>query len=268
MRRRLLCGGFVVMLLAVAALLARWWTPVEPAMRMRMALRMKPPFEAGWLGTDQLGRDVLSLLMIGAGNSLSVAVLAVATGAAAGTILGLAASLAGGWWDRIVARGCDLLFAFPPILSAMVLGAALGSGFGSAVIAIALFTTPVFARTVRADAIRVLARDYVRAARALGVSGGGILRRHVLPNIAGGLVVQIALQLGLAILTESGLSFLGLGTPPPAPSWGRMLADAQTYLATAPWLAIAPGIAIALAVLGFQLLGDGLRDWLDPRRPR
>ncbi|MBB3998005.1 ABC transporter permease [Aureimonas pseudogalii] len=263
---RLVAGGGLVGLLAAVALLAQVWTPVAPPLRMRLAARFHAPIESGWLGTDQLGRDILSLVMLGAGNSLLVAVLAVSAGALVGCAVGLLAAERPGWADGLAMRCMDVLFAFPPVLSAMMLGAALGTGFASAVTAIAVFIVPVFARVTRAGARRILARDFVAAARSLGVGGAAIARRHVLPNIAGDLAVQASIQLGLAIVTEAGLGFLGLGLPPPAPSWGRMLADSQTYLASAPWLAIVPGCAIALAVLGFQLLGDGLRDAFDPRQ--
>jgi len=165
-------------------------------------------------------------------------------------------------------RACDVIFALPPILSAMILGAFLGTGRLTAIIAIATFMVPVFARVALSSALQAWSRDYVMAARAIGNTPFSITMRHVLPNILSGIIVQATIQLGLAILTEAGLSFLGLGVPPPAPTWGRMLADAQTYLGLAPWLAILPGLAIALSVLGFNMLGDGLRDLLDPREAR
>lgn len=265
---RLLVGGLIVAVLTAAALVAPWWTPAANPLRLRLAERLEAPLFGGLLGTDQLGRDVLSLLMLGAGNSLGTALVAVAIGAVVGGLVGLLAAEVGGRIGEALMRAVDILFAFPPLLSAMMLAAALGSGFWSATSAIALFTLPVFARVTRAATVSVLARDFVTAARALGRSGPAIARQHVLPNIAGTIAIQVSLQLGLAILTEAGLGYLGLGRPPPAPSWGRMLADAQTYMGAAPWLALAPGCAIALAVLGFNLVGDGLRDRFDPRTRR
>jgi peptide/nickel transport system permease protein len=203
--------------------------------------------------------------MVGCWNSLSIAVSAVAIGGTLGSIAGISAAAIRGPYEALLMRACDVIFALPPILSAMVLGAFLGTGRMTAIIAIAVFMIPVFARVALGSALQAWSRDYVTAARALGNTRLTITTRHVLPNIMSGIIVQATIQLGLAILTEAGLSFLGLGVPPPAPTWGRMLADAQTYMALAPWLAILPGLAIALSVLGFNLLGDGLRDLLDPR---
>ncbi|WP_244493736.1 ABC transporter permease [Aureimonas sp. AU4] len=265
---RLLAGGLLLALTGALALLALWWTPVAEPLRLRMRLRFQAPGVEAWLGTDALGRDTLSLLMLGAGPTLAVALASVLIGAAAGTAIGLAAASRGGRGEAALMRLMDLVFAFPPVLSALMLGAALGTGRGSAIAAIALFTLPVFARVARNGARRVLAQDFVQAARALGVPPVGILWRHVLPGIGGEIAVQASIQMGLAVITEAGLSFIGVGEPPPAPSWGRMLADAQTYLGPAPWLLAAPAGAIALLVLAFNLAGDGLRDLLDPRRER
>lgn len=272
MTRRLGVGLAVTGILAGLALLSLAWTP-EPPTRLHIALKLRAPLTPGLpsglglLGTDNFGRDVLSMLMAGAWNSLSVAAPAVALGAAVGTALGIAAAGRRGLLDTLAMRLCDVVFAVPPILSALMLGVALGPGRVTAVVAIAVFLVPVFARVARGAARPVWASDYVAAARSMGKSGRAIGWGNVLPNIGGALVVQASIQLGLAILTEAGLSYLGLGAPPPAPSWGRMLADAQTYLAVAPWLVVAPGAAVALAVLGFNLLGDGLRDVLDRRGP-
>ncbi|CAH1688248.1 Peptide/nickel transport system permease protein [Hyphomicrobiales bacterium] len=256
-------GTAIITLFALVAVLSLVWTP-EPPARMNILSKLKPPLTAGWLGTDHFGRDVASLLMAGAWNSLSIAILAVAFGASAGVLTGLVAARQRGFAEAILMRACDVIFAFPPVLSAMVLGVLMGAGATSAIIAIAVFMVPVFARLTRGVAMQVQSRDYVLAARSIGRGEGGIMVAHVLPNTAGQIVVQVMIQLGLAILTEAGLSFLGLGLAPPAPTWGRMLAEAQTYLEVAPWLALAPGLAIATAVLGFSLFGDGLRDMLDP----
>ena len=260
-------GAGIVTALVLVALLSLVWTPYPPS-KMQILLKLKPPLAAGWLGTDQYGRDIASLLMAGAWNSLSIAMLSVTIGAGIGTALGLAVAARGRGIVAAAAvmRGCDVLFAVPPILSAMMLGAFIGPGRFTAVIAIATFMVPVFTRIAFSSANQIWARDYVLAARACGKGPLRISIEHVAPNIATPIIVQVTIQLGLAILTESGLSFLGLGLPPPAPTWGRMLAEAQTFLRPAPWLAILPGLAIALAVLGFNLIGDGLRDRFDPKR--
>ena len=257
-------GLAVTGLLFAVALLSLVWTPHPPA-KMQIVHKLKAPLVHGLLGTDPFGRDVASMLMAGAWNSLSIALAAVALGGFFGTAIGLFAAARRGFARALLMRLCDVIFAVPPILSAMMLGAFLGAGRFTAIVAIATFMVPVFARVVMASAVQVWARDYVTAAISIGRGPFGITLSHVLPNIAGQIVVQAAIQLGLAILTEAGLSFLGLGLAPPAPSWGRMLADSQTYLGIAPWLAILPGLAIALAVSGLNMLGDGLRDLLDPR---
>jgi peptide/nickel transport system permease protein len=263
-RTNLMIGLVIIAILSAVALLSLVWTPLPPA-KIEIAHKLQPPLIHGLLGTDALGRDVLSALMAGAWNSLSVSVTSVAIGASIGTVLGVAAAARRGVFEALLMRACDVIFAIPPILSAMILGAFLGAGRFTAIVAIAVFMIPVFARVAAGAALQAWSRPYVLAARAIGNTRLTITTRHVLPNIMGPLVVQATIQFGLAILTEAGLSFLGLGLPPPAPTWGRMLADAQTYLALAPWLAILPGLAVALSVLGFNLLGDGLRDLLDPR---
>jgi peptide/nickel transport system permease protein len=246
------------------AVLSRFWTP-EPPTRMHILLKLKPPLANGLLGTDAFGRDILSMLMAGAWNSLSTSFLAVLLGLLAGVAFGMTAAACRGWVEEGIMRAADVVFAFPALISAIMIGALIGPGQFTAVLAIGIFAIPVFVRVSRGAALRVWSQDYCLAARAAGKGAFGITMDHVLPNIAGTLVVQATIQLGLAILVEAGLSFLGLGLPPPAPSWGRMLNDAQTYLSQAPWMAIAPGVTIALAVLGLNLFGDGLRDRLDPR---
>ena len=259
----LVIGGTLTALLIGTALLSLLWTPEAPT-RVRIPLRLKGPLEAGLLGTDHFGRDVVSLIMAGAWNSLAIAWPAVLLGAAVGTAIGCAAAAWKGIADEIAMRVSDVVFAFPAVLSAIMIGALLGSGPTAAILAIAVFNVPVFARVTRGVALQVWTLDYIAAARAIGKHPLRITWEDVMPNIAGALIVQVTIQLALAILTEAGLSYLGLGVRPPNPSWGRMLSDAQTYLSQAPHLAIAPGIAIALSVLGLNLLGDGLRDALDP----
>ncbi len=263
-RKNLVAGIVIVGFLAAIALLSLVWTPLPPA-RMQIIHKLQPPLAFGLLGTDQFGRDVLSMLMVGCWNSLSIAVSAVTVGGALGSIAGVSAAAIRGPYEALLMRACDVIFALPPILSAMILGAFLGPGRLTAITAIAVFMVPVFARVTLATSLQAWSRDYVLAAQAIGNSRFTISVRHVLPNIVSQIIVHAAIQLGLAILTEAGLSFLGLGMAPPAPTWGRMLADAQTFLSLAPWLAILPGLAIALTVFGFNMLGDGLRDFLDPR---
>jgi peptide/nickel transport system permease protein len=262
---RLALGAAITLTFVGVALLSLIWTPENP-FRLRILQKLQAPLTNGLLGTDHLGRDVLSMLMAGAFNSLSIAMLSVIVGMTIGTALGVAAAARRGLFESIVMRICDAMFAFPPILSAIMVGALLGPGALTAILAIGAFMVPVFARVTRGAALQIWAREYVLAARMAGRSGLSITAVHVIPNIASHIIIQIAIQLALAILTEAGLSFLGLGVPPPTASWGRMLADSQTYLQLAPWLALAPGIAIATAVLGLNLLGDGLRDLIDPRR--
>lgn len=263
----LLPGAIISGALIAVALLSLVWTPHVPT-KMQIIAKLKPPLAHGLLGTDHFGRDLASMLMVGAWNSLSTAVVAVAIGAAIGTLVGIIAAAQRGVVEAILMRICDIVFALPPILSAMMLGAFIGSGRFTAIIAIATFMVPVFARLTCAAALQLWVRDFVVAAESLGRSRWGITITHILPNLANLIIVQVSIQLGLAILTEAGLSFLGLGMAPPAPTWGRMLWESQTYLSAAPWLAILPGLAIALAVLGFNLLGDGLRDRFDPRLRR
>jgi peptide/nickel transport system permease protein len=259
----LVIGGTLTALLIGTALLSLVWTPEAPT-RVRIPLRLKGPLEAGLLGTDHFGRDVVSLIMAGAWNSLAIAWPAVLLGAAVGTAIGCAAAAWKSIADEIAMRVSDVVFAFPAVLSAIMIGALVGSGPMAAILAIAVFNVPVFARVTRGVALQVWTLDYIAAARAIGKHPLRITWEDVMPNIAGALIVQVTIQLALAILTEAGLIYLGLGVRPPNPSWGRMLSDAQTYLSQAPHLAIAPGIAIALSVLGLNLLGDGLRDALDP----
>ena len=261
---RLVLGAAITAAVVAMALLSLVWTPF-PATRMRIAMKLKAPLEAGIAGTDALGRDIFSQLMLGAWNSLSIAILAVLFGMIVGVALGTAAAARRGFVEETIMRFADVVFAFPALISAIMIAALIGSGAKTAIIAIALFNVPVFIRVSRGLAQRVWANDFCLAAQAAGKGGFRITVDHILPNIAGGVAIQATIQVGLAILVEAGLSFLGLSLAPPAPSWGRMLSDAQTYLSQAPWMAIAPGLAVAVAVLGFNLLGDGLRDRFDPR---
>ena len=260
-----LIGALITVFIIGISLLSLIYTPHDPA-QMRIMARLKPPDSVHWLGTDHFGRDVASMLMVGARNAILVGIVAVGIGLSLGLMLGLfAASREGSLIDEAIMRSLDFVFAFPAILTAILILTFLGPGLVNAIIAIGIFSMPSFARLTRGAALQVLSRDYVRAARAAGRSAFAIIIKHVLPNIAGLIIVQASVQFALALLAEAGLSYLGLGTQPPNPSWGRMLNDAQTYLSRAPLLAVFPGAAIALSVLGFNLLGDGLRDLLDPK---
>ncbi len=263
-----LLGAALTATIVTAALLSYVWTPYPPT-QIAILNRLKPPSPANWFGTDPFGRDVLSMLMVGARNSLAVGLGAVGLGMVAGTTLGLLAAMRrDGWLDDIIMRAADFTHAFPAVLTAIMITAIYGPGMLNAVIAIGVLNLPYFARLARGAAIQVWTREFIQAARAAGLTRWQITLRHVLPNVAGVIVVQATIQFALAILAEAGLSYLGLGTQPPNPSWGRMLNEAQTFMAMQPWLAIFPGAAIALAVLGFNLLGDGLRDAIDPRLRR
>ena len=265
--RSFLIGEVLTLLLLLAAGLSLVWTPWSPY-EVDMAAKLQTPDSLHWLGTDPFGRDVASLLLVGARNSILVGLIAVSIGLAVGTALGLLAAARGGWLEELIMRLADFTFAFPAILSAIMLTAVFGAGIVNAIIAIGIFNIPTFARITRASARSIWAREYVLAARACGKGPWRITLDHVLPNMLSVLIVQATIQFALAILAEAALSYLGLGTQPPQPSWGRMLAEAQTLLFQAPLLAVFPGLAIAMAVLGLNLLGDGLRDVLDPRLAR
>lgn len=263
----LILGALLTSLLLAAALLSLLWTP-WPVYEVDLALKLQAPSLSHWLGTDPLGRDVVSLLLVGARNSILVGVVAVGIGLTVGTALGLLAATRGGWVEELIMRAADFTFAFPAILSAIMMTAVFGAGIVNSIVAIGIFNIPTFARTTRASANAIWAREFVLAARACGKGPWRITLEHVLPNILSVLIVQATTQFAIAILAEAALSYLGLGTQPPQPSWGRMLSEAQTLLFEAPRLAVFPGLAIALAVMGLNLLGDGLRDALDPRLAR
>jgi len=265
--RSFVIGAALTAALLLAAALSLVWTPWSPY-EIDMAAKLQPPNAQHWLGTDPFGRDVSALLLVGARNSILVGVIAVGIGLSLGTGLGLLAAARRGWVEEVVMRLADFTFAFPAILSAIMLMAVFGAGIVNAIVAIGIFNIPTFARITRASANVVWSREFVLAARACGKGPWRITLEHVLPNIASVLIVQATVQFALAILAEAALSYLGLGTQPPQPSWGRMLAEAQTLLFQAPLLAVFPGVAIALAVLGLNLMGDGLRDLLDPRLAR
>lgn len=264
---RILAGGAITGVILLLALVSLVWTPYGPT-AIDILHRLSGPTEAHPFGTDAFGRDILSMIMVGARNSLTVAVASVALGSLIGIPAGLLAAARGGWTEEVLMRGADLTFAFPALLTAVMITALRGPGAYTVMIAIGIFTAPVLARVTRAAAGVIWVQDFARAARALGRGKPAITAIHILPNILSVLIVQITIQLSLAILAEAALSFVGLGAQPPAPSWGRMLNDAQTYIYTDPFLTLFPGFAIALAVLGLNMLGDGLRDAFDLRRRR
>ena len=264
-------GASLSALLVAAAVLSLVWQPHPPA-EINVPNKLAPPNATHWLGTDSLGRDLASQLLVGAQNSILVGVVAVGIGLLLGVTLGCLAAAqqarGRGWVDELVMRACDFTFAFPALLSAIMLTAIYGPGLLMSIVAIGIFNVPVFARIARNAAQAVWARDFVTAARAVGKGPLAITLDHVLPNIASPLVVQATISFATAILAEAALSYLGLGTQPPQPSWGRMLSDAQSQMFQAPMLAVWPGLAIMLSVLGLNLMGDGLRDLWDPRLAR
>ncbi|WP_225781094.1 ABC transporter permease [Xenophilus sp. Marseille-Q4582] len=265
--RSFVIGGLFTLLLLAAAGLSFVWTPWSPY-DMDMANKLQGPTAQHWLGTDAYGRDVASLLLVGARASIIVGFIAVGIGLVGGTALGLLAAARRGWTEEIVMRLTDFSLAFPAILLAIMMTAVFGPGMVNAIIAIGINYIPIFARVTRAAANAVWAREYVAAARACGRGPWAITFKHVLPNVSTVLLVQATTYFAIAILAEAALSYLGLGTQPPQPSWGRMLSEAQTLMFQQPLLAVWPGVAIALAVLGLNLMGDGLRDLLDPRLAR
>ena len=260
-------GGLLTALLAAAALLSLVWSPYPPA-EIDIPNKLQGPSAAHWLGTDSLGRDIASQLLVGAQNSIVVGVVAVGIGLGLGVLLGCIASARRGWVEELIMRASDFTFAFPALLSAIMLTAIYGPGLLMSIVAIGIFNIPVFARITRGAANAVWARDYITAARAAGKGPLAITVDHVLPNIASQLIVQATISFATAILAEAALSYLGLGTQPPQPSWGRMLNEAQTLMFQAPMLAVYPGVAIVLSVLGLNLMGDGLRDLMDPKLAR
>ena len=257
-------GALITTLVVLAAVVSWLWPPAS-AYDVRMDQSLLPPSAAHWLGTDAYGRDVGAQLLVGAQSAIVVGVVAVGIGLVLGGLLGLAAATLRGWLSDLIMRASDFTLAFPALLSAILLTAALGPSMVNAIIAIGIYNIPGFARIARAAAASVWSRDYVLAAQAAGKGRWRITWEHVLPNIGPVLVVQATIRFAMAILAEAALSYLGFGTQPPHPSWGRMLSEAQTLMHDAPLLAVWPGLAIVLTVLGLNLLGDGLRDTLDPR---
>ncbi len=262
--RLAIAGVVILLLLVLGATFAPILVPYSPTATDFSALQQGPSAKH-WFGTDQLGRDILSRVFYGARVSLAAGLVSVLIALVLGGLIGLVAGFYGGWIDDVLMRLTDAMLAFPFLVLAIALAAVLGPSLQNTMLAIGVVTTPVFARLIRGQVLAERPRDYVQAAVALGGGDGRIIARHLLPNILGPLIVQVSLSTATAVLAEATLSFLGLGVQPPTPSWGSMLNDARGYLSQAPHMALFPGLAIFLAVLAFNLIGDGLRDAFDPR---
>jgi len=257
-------GLVLIALLAFTALFAPLIAPADP-LKQTLSNRLKPPSAEHWMGTDQLGRDILSRMIYGARISLLIGLVVVGLAASVGIFVGLVAGYTGGWLDESLMRITDIFFAFPALILAMAISGALGPSLTNAMIAIAIVSWPVYARLVRGQVLSLRELEYVAASRSLGASSGRIVWRHILPNTLSPLLVQASFDMGAAILAAAGLSFIGFGTQPPTPEWGIMVSDGRNYIATHSWLSLYPGLAILLTVAAFNLIGDGLRDALDPR---
>ncbi|MDN5765710.1 MAG: ABC transporter permease [Humibacillus sp.] len=260
----LLVGASLVLLIVGMAIVSFFWTPHDPTL-VNAATRLQKPSGDYWFGTDKFGRDVFSQVMVGARTTLFVGFVAVGVATAIGVPLGVLGGMVSRGPGEVLMRGNDLLLAFPALLLAIMFAAVYGASTLVAMIAIGIATIPSFARLIRSGTLQVMGTEYVLAARAAGRSPFAIGARHVLPNVSSLVIVQASVSFAIAVLAEAALSFLGFGTPPPTPSWGRMLQESQEMLWSAPRLAVFPGVAIAVAVLGFNLLGDGLRDRFDPK---
>ena len=265
--RSFLTGLVITLIILFLAVLSFFWTPWSIT-ELDILLKLKKPSLEHWFGTDHFGRDIFSMVMVGARNSIAVALVAVGIGIVFGVPIGCWAAAKGGYSDEILMRTNDVIFAFPALLSAVMITAIFGPGAINAILAIGIFNIPVFARISRGAALSIWPREFIMAAEVAGKGKIRITVEHILPNMINLLLVQGTIQFSLGILAEAGLSYVGLGTQPPMSSWGRMLNEAQTMMSFAPHMAIFPGLAIVITVLGLNLLGDGLRDVLDPRLRR
>lgn len=263
-RVALVAGAFVLLLVAVAAF-APWLVPFDAENFFDYDALNTPPSARHWFGVDSLGRDIFSRILMGARISLAAGFISVAVGAVIGTLLGLLAGYYQGWWDRIVMRMADVLFAFPGILLAIGIVAILGNGMVNVILAVAVFSVPAFARLVRGNVLSLKHQTYIEAVRSIGASDTVIMLRHLLPGTVASVVVYLTMRIGTSIITAASLSFLGLGAQPPTPEWGAMLNEARADMLNAPHVALFPSLAIFVTVLAFNLLGDGLRDALDPK---
>ncbi|MEH6937170.1 nickel transporter permease [Bacillus sp. JJ664] len=259
-----LIGGYIVLFYILVAIFAPIISPQDP-FKIDLVNKLQPPSFDHWMGTDDKGRDILSRLIFGSRLSLTVGFVSVFFGAAIGIILGLLAGYYGKWMDTIIMRIVDVLLAFPGILLALAIISALGPSLINVMVAVGVFSIPMFARIVRGSTLSVRKLEYIDAIRALGATDVTIIIKHIFPNILSPVIVQATLRLATAILSAAGLSYLGLGAQPPSPEWGAMLSSGRDYLFSAPHIALFPGIAISTLVLGFNIFGDGLRDALDPR---
>jgi len=260
----MVAGVFVLLLIAIAVL-APWMAPFDAENYFDYDRLTEGPSGMHWFGVDSLGRDIFSRVLLGTRLSLISGFFSVAIGAAIGTLLGLLAGYYEGWWDRIIMRISDVLFAFPGILLAIAVVAVMGSGMANVVIAVAIFSIPAFARLVRGNTLVLKQMTYIESARSIGASDITIILRHILPGTLSSIVVYFTMRIGTSIITAASLSFLGLGAQPPTPEWGAMLNEARADMVMAPHVAIFPSLAIFFTVLAFNLLGDGLRDALDPK---
>lgn len=258
-------SALILLLVAVIALVGGWLAPYA-INDTNVAGALQPPNGRHWFGTDELGRDIFSRILVATQVSLRVALVSVAIALAAGLLIGVIAGYLRGRLDTVLMRVVDVMFAFPVLLLALAIVAILGPGLNTTMLAIGIVYVPIFARVARAATLSVAVEPFVQVSRTMGTGGGYILARHIMPNIAGTMIVQTSLSLAFALLAEAALSFLGLGVQPPQPSWGRMLFDAQGFLGQAWWMSVFPGAAIFVTVLAFNLAGDGLRDVLDPRQ--
>ncbi|AMG54915.1 glutathione ABC transporter permease GsiD [Citrobacter amalonaticus] len=260
-----LIAGLFVLLLILVAIFARWLTPFDAENYFDYDRLNDGPSMMHWFGVDSLGRDIFSRVLVGAQISLAAGVFAVLIGAVIGTVLGLLAGYYEGWWDRVIMRICDVLFAFPGILLAIAVVAVLGSGIANVIIAVAIFSIPAFARLVRGNTLVLKRQTFIESARSIGASDATIIFSHILPGTVSSIVVFFTMRIGTSIISAASLSFLGLGAQPPTPEWGAMLNEARADMVMAPHVALFPAVAIFLTVLAFNLLGDGLRDALDPK---
>lgn len=260
----LIIGLILVGIVVLSALVSFVWTPYDP-LQANPEARLQGPSGEHWLGTDRYGRDLFSAMLYGSRITLFVGIVSVGIALLIGTPIGILAGIRGGWIEEVIMRSSDIVLAFPALLLAIMFSAVFGASTLTAMVAIGIASVPGFARVARSGTLQVMSTEYILAARAASQSRFRIALRHVVPNIIGIVVVQCSVSFALAVLAEAALSFLGLGTPPPTPSWGRMLQESQQFLGTHPLLAVWPGLAIAVAVMGFNLLGDGLRDRFDPK---
>lgn len=265
--RTAVVGLGIVLVFLIISLFGPVLAPYDPY-KQDLAKALAPPGLENLLGTDHLGRDLLSRLLYAARISLIIGTGVVSFGLVTGTSLGLTVGYFGGWADDVVMRFSDILLSFPGILLALAIASALGTGIGNVILAVGIASTPIFARIVRGSVLRLRNQDFVTAAQAIGVNSGRIMLRHILPNCMGPLIVQTTLRFADAIIIASGLSFLGIGVPPNIPEWGSMLAGGRIYLRSASWVSLFPGLSLMVVVLGFNIMGDGLRDALDPRLRR